>query len=97
MDELDAGTLPALDVVLLAATDGGRPRQHRRALPEVPADVVDAALERLTARALLWGTTCCGPPTPCGGPCGTRRAGRRADGVRIQLPPISRRPGGAGR
>ena len=46
LDELDAGTLQVLDVVLLAPTDGSRARTSRRALPEVPEDVLAAAIER---------------------------------------------------
>ena len=55
LDELDAATLQVLDVVLLAPTDGVAPDELIAALPEVPDDVLTAALERLTTRALLWG------------------------------------------
>src|SRR4051812_34012313 len=87
LDELDAGTLQVLDVVLLAPTDGVPPEEIGAALPDVPAEVVDAALERLTARALLWGHDVLRAPDP------VRRAvrhpaglGRRATELRIQLP-----------
>src|SRR3712207_360991 len=54
LDELDAGTLQVLDVVLLAATDGVAPWDVAAALPEVPGDVLTRALTTLTDRALLW-------------------------------------------
>ena len=40
LDELDAGTLQVLDVVLLAPTDGVAPEDVVAALPEVPDDVL---------------------------------------------------------
>src|SRR5687767_6519003 len=55
LDELDAATLQVLDVVLLAPTDGVSPDVIVAALPDVPAEVLESALERLTTRALLWG------------------------------------------
>jgi uncharacterized protein (DUF433 family) len=87
MDELDAGTLQVLDVVLLAPTDGVPPEEIVAALPDVPADVIEAALAQLTTRALLWGDDVLRAPDP------VRRAvrhpaglGRRATELRIQLP-----------
>ncbi|WP_324275932.1 hypothetical protein [Blastococcus brunescens] len=73
LDELDAATLQVLDVVLLAPTDGMAPDALFAALPDVPDDVLAAGLERLTTRALLWGTTSCTRRTPCGGPSATRQ------------------------
>src|SRR4051795_12193617 len=55
LDELDAATLQVLDVVLLAPTDGVAPDELIAALPDVPEELVAAAIERLTTRALLWG------------------------------------------
>src|SRR5690242_11669673 len=55
LDELDATTLQVLDVVLLAPTDGVEAAELVAALPELPEDVVAAALGELTTRALLWG------------------------------------------
>ncbi|RBY78089.1 hypothetical protein DQ239_09415 [Blastococcus sp. TF02-09] len=87
LDELDAGTLQALDVVLLAPGDGMAPEDVVAALPDVPEDVVASALETLTDRALLWGDDVLRAPDP------VRRAvrypaglGRRAVDLRVQLP-----------
>ncbi len=87
LDELDAGTLQVLDVVLLAPTDGVAPDAILAALPAVPDDVLDQALDRLTTRALLWGDDVLRAPDP------VRRAvrhpaglGRRATELRLQLP-----------
>ena len=87
LDELDAATLQVLDVVLLATTDGVPPDELTAALPDVPADVVAAALDRLTTRALLWGDDLLRAPDP------VRRSvrhpaglGRRAVELRLQLP-----------
>ncbi|MCW2580799.1 MAG: uncharacterized protein JWR82_2400, partial [Blastococcus sp.] len=87
LDELDAATLQALDVVLLATTDGVAPDDLTAALPDVPADVVAGSLDRLTTRALLWGDELLRAPDP------VRRSvrhpaglGRRAVELRIQLP-----------
>ncbi|WP_346621586.1 helicase C-terminal domain-containing protein [Blastococcus montanus] len=87
LDELDAATLQVLDVVLLAPTDGMAPDALIAALPEVPDDVLDGAVERLTTRALLWGDDVLHAPEP------VRRAvrypaglGRRALDLRVQLP-----------
>ncbi|MGY2127219.1 helicase-associated domain-containing protein [Blastococcus sp. SYSU DS0617] len=87
LDELDAGTLQVLDVVLLAPTDGLAPDELVAALPEVPGDVLDAALTALTDRALLWGDEVLRASDP------VRRAvrhpaglGRRAVDLRVQLP-----------
>src|SRR5688500_1475510 len=87
LDELDAATLQVLDVVLLAPTDGMAPDALAAALPDVPADVLAAGLERLTTRALLWGDELLRAPDP------VRRAvrhpaglGRRAVELRVQLP-----------
>src|SRR3712207_538101 len=55
LDELDAATLQVLDVVLLADTDGVDAADLPAALPAVPGDVLEAAVDRLTTRALLWG------------------------------------------
>src|SRR4051812_49902793 len=52
LDELDAATLQVLDVVLLAETDGVDAAELPGALPEVPDDVLAAALDRLGTRAL---------------------------------------------
>lgn len=88
LDELDAGTLQVLDVVLLAPGDGLPPDELVAALPEVPDDVLRAALAALTDRALLWGDDVLHAPDP------VRRAvrhpaglGRRAVDLRVQLPP----------
>ncbi|CCG01596.1 helicase C-terminal domain-containing protein [Blastococcus saxobsidens] len=87
LDELDAATLQVLDVVLLAPTDGLAPDELIAALPEVPDDVLEGALEALTTRALLWGDDVLHAPDP------VRRAvrhpaglGRRATDLRVQLP-----------
>src|SRR3712207_1893005 len=55
LDELDAGTLQVLDVVLLADTDGIAAAELIAALPDLDDAVLDAAVQTLTARALLWG------------------------------------------
>src|SRR5215207_9206488 len=55
LDELDATTLQVPDVVLLAPTDGLPPEDLPAALPDLAGDVVEAGLEALTTRALLWG------------------------------------------
>jgi hypothetical protein len=55
LDDLDAATLQVLDVVLLAPTDGVPAEDVHAALPGLPDDVVDAAVGRLTTRALVWG------------------------------------------
>jgi hypothetical protein len=87
LDELDAATLQALDVVLLAPTDGVAPDELVAALPDVPADVLEASLDRLRTRALLWGDDVLHAPDP------VRRSvrhpaglGRRATELRVQLP-----------
>ncbi|WP_344690396.1 helicase C-terminal domain-containing protein [Blastococcus jejuensis] len=87
LDELDAATLQVLDVVLLAPTDGLPPEELVAALPDVPEDVLTAALDTLTTRALLWGDDVLHAPDP------VRRAvrhpaglGRRAVDLRVQLP-----------
>lgn len=87
LDELDAGTLQVLDVVLLAPTDGVSPDEVVAALPDVPGAVLTAALTALTDRALLWGDEVLRAPDP------VRRAvrhpaglGRRAVDLRVQLP-----------
>ncbi|MGY1636758.1 helicase-associated domain-containing protein [Geodermatophilus sp. SYSU D00742] len=87
LDELDAATLQVLDVVLLAGTDGVDAADLPAALPEVPDDVLAAALERLATRALLWGDDVLHAPDP------VRRAvrypaglGRRASELRLALP-----------
>ncbi|TFV63374.1 hypothetical protein E4P41_04845 [Geodermatophilus sp. DF01-2] len=88
LDELDAATLQALDVVLLADTDGVDAADLPTALPAVPDDVLEAAVARLTTRALLWGGDVLRAPDP------VRRAvrypaglGRRAADLRLTLPP----------
>jgi hypothetical protein len=87
LDELDAATLQVLDVVLLADTDGVDAADLPAALPAVPDDVLQAAVDRLTTRALLWGDDVLHAPEP------VRRAvrypaglGRRAGEVRLTLP-----------
>ncbi len=87
LDELDAGTLQVLDVVLLAPTDGMPTEDVVAALPEVPEDGLAGALTTLTDRALLWGDDVLRAPDP------VRRAvrhpaglGRRAVDLRVQLP-----------
>jgi Helicase conserved C-terminal domain/WYL domain len=87
LDELDAATLQVLDVVLLAPTDGV-PAEHLVAeLPGLPEEVVAAAVDTLTTRALLWGDDVLRAPDP------VRRAvrypaglGRRAVELRVPLP-----------
>ncbi len=87
LDELDAGTLQVLDVVLLATTDGVPRAELRAALPDVPGELLERALTALTDRALLWGDDVLHAPDP------VRRAvrhpaglGRRAVDLRVQLP-----------
>jgi hypothetical protein len=87
LDELDAATLQVLDVVLLAETDGVPPDELVAALPHLDEGALDAALETLTTRALLWGDDLLRAPDP------VRRAvrhpaglGRRATELRVQLP-----------
>ncbi|SEP09646.1 helicase C-terminal domain-containing protein [Trujillonella endophytica] len=87
LDELDAATLQVLDVVLLAPTDGVDAADLFGALPEVPEQVLEGALEALTTRALLWGEDLLHAPEP------VRRAvrypaglGRRAAELRLTLP-----------
>src|SRR5688500_6486024 len=64
LDELDAATLQVLDVVLLAQTDGVAPPAVFAALPDVPDDVVQVSLDRLTTRAILWGDDVLRAPDP---------------------------------
>src|SRR5687768_5546423 len=87
LDELDAATLQVLDVVLLADTDGVPPDELVAALPHLGDDALDAALETLTTRALLWGDDLLRAPDP------VRRSvrhpaglGRRVTELRVQLP-----------
>jgi Helicase conserved C-terminal domain/WYL domain len=87
LDELDAATLQVLDAVLLAPTDGVARQELPGLLPDVPAEVVDAAVATLTTRALLWGDDELHAPEP------VRRAvrypaglGRRAADLRVPLP-----------
>jgi hypothetical protein len=87
LDELDAATLQALDVVLLSPTDGLPPEELPARLTTVPEDVVGAAIEALTGRALLWGEDVLRAPDP------VRRAvrypaglGRPAIELRLNLP-----------
>src|SRR5690348_3870535 len=54
LDELDAATLQVLDTVLLAPTDGVPADDLPARLPEVPGEVLEAAVRTLTDRALLW-------------------------------------------
>src|SRR3712207_6103402 len=87
LDELDAATLQALDVVLLAPTDGMAPGDVAAALPGVPSGVLQASLETLTSRALLWGDDLLRAPDPVRR--GVRHPaglGRRATELRLQLP-----------
>src|SRR6476469_7212086 len=86
LDELDAATLQVLDVVLLEAADGVPAADLAPALPGLPGDVVVAAIETLTTRALLWGDDTLRAPDP------VRRAvrhpaglGRPATELRLQL------------
>ncbi|MGY5883773.1 helicase C-terminal domain-containing protein [Modestobacter lacusdianchii] len=87
LDELDAATLQVLDAVLLSPTDGVPRDELPGLLPDVPAEVVDAAVGTLTTRALLWGDADLHAPEP------VRRAvrypaglGRRAVDLRVPLP-----------
>ncbi|MGY1694585.1 helicase-associated domain-containing protein [Geodermatophilus sp. SYSU D00814] len=87
LDDLDAATLQVLDVVLLAPTDGVEAAEVAASLPGLPEDVVAAAVERLTTRALLWGDDVLHAPDH------VRRAvrypaglGRRAAELRVTLP-----------
>ncbi|WP_091323552.1 helicase C-terminal domain-containing protein [Geodermatophilus ruber] len=87
LDELDAATLQVLDVVLLADTDGVPAADLPAALPEVPDEMLGAAVDRLTTRALLWGDELLHAPDP------VRRSvrypaglGRRAVELRLTLP-----------
>ncbi|CCH86280.1 conserved protein of unknown function [Modestobacter italicus] len=87
LDELDAATLQVLDAVLLSPTDGVPRTELPGLLPDVPTEVVDAAVETLATRALLWGDEELHAPEP------VRRAvrypaglGRRAVDLRVQLP-----------
>lgn len=87
LDELDAATLQVLDVVLLAPTDGVPADELPARLPELPDEVLDAALTTLTDRALLWGDDVLRAPEP------VRRAvrypaglGRPATEIRLVLP-----------
>ncbi|MEI4273450.1 helicase C-terminal domain-containing protein [Klenkia sp. LSe6-5] len=79
LDELDAGTLQVLDVVLLATTDGMTRADVAAALPGAP---VDEALRLLTDRALLWGDDVLHAPEP------VRRAVKHPAGLgRPRTPP----------
>jgi hypothetical protein len=87
LDELDAATLQVLDAVLLSPTDGVPRAELPALLPDVPVEVVDAAVGTLTTRALLWGDAELHAPEP------VRRAvrypaglGRRAADLRMSLP-----------
>jgi hypothetical protein len=87
LDELDAATLQVLDVVLLAPTDGLPPDELVARLPELPDEVLEAAVATLTDRALLWGDDVLRAPEP------VRRAvrypaglGRPATEIRLALP-----------
>jgi hypothetical protein len=87
LDELDAATLQVLDVVLLAPTDGVAADELPAQLPELPDEVLQAALRTLTDRALLWGDDVLRAPEP------VRRAvrypaglGRPATEIRLALP-----------
>ncbi|HEX2073600.1 MAG TPA: helicase C-terminal domain-containing protein [Geodermatophilus sp.] len=87
LDDLDAATLQVLDVVLLAPTDGVAVADLPAALPELPDDVLEAAVDRLTTRALLWGDDLLHAPDQ------VRRSvrypaglGRRAAELRVPLP-----------
>ncbi|MCU1619608.1 MAG: uncharacterized protein JWR41_1614, partial [Modestobacter sp.] len=87
LDELDAATLQVLDAVLLSPTDGVPRAELPGLLPEVPAEVIEVAVETLTTRALLWGDEELHAPEP------VRRAvrypaglGRRATDLRVALP-----------
>lgn len=81
LDELDAGTLQVLDVVLLAPGDGLTRAELDAALPGAP---VDEAVALLTDRALLWGDDVLHAPEP------VRRAVRYPAGLgRPRTPPPS--------
>ena len=87
LDELDAATLQVLDVVLLAPTDGVAADELPGRLPELPDEVLEAAITTLTDRALLWGDDVLRAPEP------VRRAvrypaglGRPATEIRLTLP-----------
>ncbi|MCW2618269.1 MAG: uncharacterized protein JWR28_1418, partial [Modestobacter sp.] len=87
LDDLDAATLQVLDAVLLSPTDGVPRAELPGLLPEVPAEVIEVAVETLTTRALLWGDEELHAPEP------VRRAvrypaglGRRATDLRVALP-----------
>src|SRR3954468_17883518 len=87
LDELDAATLQVLDVVLLAPTDGVPPDELVARLPELPDEVLEAAVGTLIERALLWGDDVLRAPEP------VRRAvrypaglGRPATEIRLLLP-----------
>ncbi|GHE12371.1 helicase C-terminal domain-containing protein [Klenkia taihuensis] len=81
LDELDAGTLQVLDVVLLAPGDGLTRGELTAALPGAP---VDEAVTLLTDRALLWGDDVLHAPEP------VRRAVRYPAGLgRPRTPPPS--------
>jgi hypothetical protein len=96
LDELDAATLQVLDAVLLAPTDGVARAELPGLLPDVPGEVVDAAVETLTGRALLWGDEELHAPEPVrsSGARSARTAGRsRGSGTRRS---VARRPSPAG-
>src|SRR4051812_4974072 len=87
LDELDAATLQVLDVVLLATTDGVPGDELPALLPQLPDEVLEAAVATLTDRALLWGDDVLRAPEP------VRRAvrypaglGRPATEIRLALP-----------
>jgi len=87
LDELDAATLQVLDAVLLSPTDGVARDDLPGLLPEVPLDVLEAGVDTLTTRALLWGDDVLHAPEP------VRRAvrypaglGRRATDLRVPVP-----------
>src|SRR3954467_6472446 len=87
LDELDAVTLQVLDVVLLASTDGLAADELVARLPQLPDEVLEAAVGTLTDRALLWGDDVLRAPEP------VRRAvrhpaglGRPASEIRLALP-----------
>jgi hypothetical protein len=87
LDELDAATLQVLDVVLLSPGAGLAAEEIPARLTEVAEDVVDAGIEALATRALLWGDVVLHAPDP------VRRAvrypaglGRPARELRLALP-----------
>jgi Helicase conserved C-terminal domain/WYL domain len=87
LDELDAATLQILDVVLLSPTGRLARSELAALLPGMPGEVVDAAVETLTCRALLWGDDELHAPDQ------VRRSvrypaglGRRATDLRLTLP-----------